>query len=360
MKNRNMLGLSVGALATGLLAIGAVTVVCRWTRTKEDAAIGIVLSTFFGAGVVLLTVVQQSASGNQAGLDRFLFGEPAGMLASDIRLLIGMAVFCLAVVVALYKEFQLLSFDTDFAAVQGWPTLALDLAMMSALAIVTVVGLPICGVILMAAMIILPSAAARFWTNHLGRLLVIAAVAGAAAGLIGTLVASPLPARWLGRDPHEFGFSHHTVPPGPLIVLTAAAFFIISVLFAPGRGALARLIAELRLRTRITREHLLRALYELSEPQLPARPQIAESQLVARRAWSAPPGRVVVAPRKIEWFGGTDKRQRPLNAGRTRRCRRSDANPPAVGIVPGRHCPASPATTSTVTPTTSSTYCPNR
>ena len=288
MQDRNMLGLAIGALATGLLAIGAVTLICRWTRTKEDAAIGIVLSTFFGAGVVLLTVVQQTASGNQGGLDRFLFGEPASMRSSDVQLLIGTAILCLAVVIALYKEFQLLSFDADFAAAQGWPTLALDLVMMGALAIVTVVGLPICGVILMAAMIILPGAAARFWTNRLGRLLVIAAVAGAAAGAIGTLAASPLPAQWLGLNPREFGLSSQSVPPGPLIVLAAAAFFLVSVLFAPQRGAIARAVAELRLRMRMSREHLLRALFELGEPQLPARPQIAEGQLIAHRAWSGP------------------------------------------------------------------------
>jgi manganese/zinc/iron transport system permease protein len=286
MGNRNLIGLSLGVLAAGLLAIGAVTLVCRWTRTKEDAAIGIVLSTFFGAGVVLLSIVQRHTSGNQAGLDKFLFGETAGMRTSDIQLLVATAIFCLLVVIALYKEFQLLSFDTDFAAAQGWPTLALDLVMMATLAVVTVVGLPICGVILMAALIILPGAGARFWTNHLGRMLVIAAVAGAVAGIVGTLLASPLPAQWLGQPPDVFGSSRRSIPPGPLIVLVAAGFFVLSLLFAPQRGVLASAIAELRLRMRMSREHLLRALYELSEPQLPRRPRIDQSQLLAQRAWN--------------------------------------------------------------------------
>jgi manganese/zinc/iron transport system permease protein len=283
--SRNMLGLSLGALATGLLGIAVVTVITRWTRTKEDAAIGIVLSTFFGAGVVLLTVVQRSTSGNQAGLDKFLFGETAGMRSSDVQLLIAAAVIALVIIVALYKEFQLLSFDTDFATAQGWPTLGLDLAMMGTLAAVTVVGLPIVGVILMAAMIILPGAGARFWTNHLGRMLVIAGIAGAAAGAIGTLLASPLPAQWLGMSPQEFGLSRRSIPPGPLIVLTAAAFFLGSLLFAPQQGVIAHALAELRLRLRISREHLLRALYELSEPRLPDRPKISPAELLAHRTW---------------------------------------------------------------------------
>jgi manganese/zinc/iron transport system permease protein len=295
MESRNLIGLSLGALATGLLAIGAVTVICRWTRTKEDAAIGIVLSTFFGAGIVLLSIVQRNTSGNQAGLDKFLFGETAGMRNSDIQLLMATAVFALAIVIALYKEFQLLSFDTDFAAAQGWPTLSLDLVMMGTLAVVTVVGLPIVGVILMAAMIILPGAGARFWTNHLGRTLILAAIVGGLAGAVGTFLASPLPAQWFGWEAPELGASRRSIPPGPLIVLVAAAFFLCSVLFAPQQGVVARALAELRLRLRISREHLLRALYELSESSLPDRPRITESQLVAHRAWNR---------RWLEWWLG--------------------------------------------------------
>ncbi len=286
LQSRNSIGLSLGAFGTGLLAIAVVTVITRWTRTKEDAAIGIVLSTFFGAGIVLLTLVQRNATGNQAGLDKFLFGETAGMRGSDVQLLFATAIVSLVVVIALYKEFLLLSFDDDFARAQGWPTLALDLVMMGTLAVVTVVGLPIVGVILMAAMIILPGAGARFWTNHLGRTLLIAGLTGGAAGAIGTLLASPLPAQWLGVPVQEFGLSRRSIPPGPLIVLTAAAFFLFALLFAPQQGVIAHVVVEVRLRLRITREHLLRALYELSEPSLPNRPKISESQLHAHRTWN--------------------------------------------------------------------------
>lgn len=281
MGNRNLIGLSLGALATGLLGIGVMTLIRRWTRTKEDAAIGIVLSTFFGAGIVLLSIIQQQPSGNQAGLASYLFGETAGITRDDIRLIAGVSIFCMIVVTLLYKEFELLSFDPEFAAAQGWPTLALDLLMMGTLAVVTIVGLPICGVILMAALIILPGAAARFWTDRLGQLLLIAAIGGAAAGVLGTFFASPLPQRWFGAQL----FDTAKLPPGPLIVLSAATFFLLSLLFAPQRGIVAGAAAELRLRARITREHLLRAMYELSEPYLPQTPNIEESQLLAQRHW---------------------------------------------------------------------------
>jgi manganese/zinc/iron transport system permease protein len=281
-QTRDLVTLSVGALATGLISIALVTIIRRWTITKEDAAIGIVLSTFFGVGVVLLSIIQRHPQGNQAGLGSYLFGETAGITSRDIRLIAGVAVFCLIVVTLLYKEFELLSFDPDFASSQGWPTLALDLLMMGTLGVVTIVGLPICGVILMAALIILPGAAARFWTDRLGRLLVIAALFGATSGVVGTFVASPLPETWLGIT----WLDRSLLPPGPLIVLSAAALFVISLLFAPKRGLIAENVAEIRLRIRIVREHLLRALYEISEPQLPQRPYVEQSQLVAQRSWS--------------------------------------------------------------------------
>jgi manganese/zinc/iron transport system permease protein len=282
MGKRDLIGLSLGALATGLLGIGLMMLIRRWTRTKEDAAIGIVLSTFFGAGIVLLSIIQQQPTGNQAGLNSYLFGETAGITRHDIRLIAAVAAVCLVIVTLLYKEFELVSFDPDFATVQGWPTLTLDLLMMGALAVVTIVGLPLCGVILMAALIILPSAAARFWTNRLGTLLLLAAAAGAAAGVLGTFLASPLPMQWFGRELWDTS----KLPPGPLIVLAATAIFLVSMLFAPQRGLVARTVAEIRLRLRIGREHLLRGLYELSELQLPARPYVDEAQLVARRSWS--------------------------------------------------------------------------
>jgi len=265
--SKSMLGLSLGALASGLLAIASVTMIVRWTRTKEDAAIGIVLSTFFGAGVVLLSVIQKpGVGGSKAGLNSYLFGEPGNMLMGDLTLLASVALVVLLTVGLLFKEFKIVCFDTDFAQSQGWPTLRLDLVMMASLAVVTIVGLPIVGVILMTAMIILPAATARFWTNRLPVMLWLAGFFGIGAGLLGT----------------KFG---HGLPTGAAIVLTAASFFFFSLLFAPRRGVVARLMAEHQLRQRIAREHLLRSLYELSEDDLPQRLPLDLQRLRAYRYW---------------------------------------------------------------------------
>jgi manganese/zinc/iron transport system permease protein len=279
--------LAVGALVTGLLAILCVTTISRWTRIREDAALGIVLSTFFGAGVVLLSVVQQSGTGNQAGLDSFLFGEVAGIHVRDIRLLAVVAAAVTLTVLLVFKELQLVSFDPDFATSQGWPTFRIDLGILAGVALVTMVGLPICGVILTAAMLMIPSASARFWTDRLSRVVFLAAIFGASAGALGTWLASPLATQWLGFDPLFMTRQRQAVPPGPLIVLCAATIFLVSLCFAPKRGIIARSVAELRLRLRMQWDHLLRSLYELSEPHLPRIEPISIQQLHEDRHWPA-------------------------------------------------------------------------
>ncbi|HYO25994.1 MAG TPA: metal ABC transporter permease [Lacipirellulaceae bacterium] len=263
--SRDLLGLSLGALASGLLAIGLMTVVIRYTRTKEDAAIGIMLSAFFGLGVVLLSRITRGVSGSSSsGLNSYLFGEPGNMVDSDLTLLLIVAGMVLGAVALLFKEFKLVSFDADFARSQGWPTLGLDLAMMGAVAGVTIIGLPIVGVILMAAMIILPAATARLWTKGLHTLLILAGVLGMTTGAVGIRIAKGYPA-------------------GPMIVLTGASLFVASLLFAPERGVLAKLVEESRLRMRVARDHLLRSLYELSEPALPRLDAVPRTRLAEHR-----------------------------------------------------------------------------
>ncbi|RIK73984.1 MAG: iron ABC transporter [Planctomycetota bacterium] len=266
-ESRNLVGLSIGALVSGLAAITLVTLVTRLTRTKEDAAIGIALSAFFGLGIVLLSAVTRSrAGGNSAGLNSYLLGEPGNMVDSDLWLLSAVGATVLGVVLLLYKEFKLVAFDPQFARSQGWPTLAIDLGMMAAVAVVTIIGLPIVGVILMAAMIILPAATARLWTNRLNVLLAAAGAIGAGSAALGVRLSRGLPT-------------------GPTIVLTGTALFLLSLLLAPGRGVLARIVAETQLRLRIGRENLLRSFYELNEPALPGTRLIAYDELRADRHW---------------------------------------------------------------------------
>lgn len=279
--------LLMGALVSGLVGVSLVTFICRWTRTKEDAALGIVLSTFFGGGVAMMPLVLQMESGNKAGLETYLYGQAASMVRQDLLLIGGVAAIALIVVALVYKEFKLLSFDTGFAQAQGWPTLWLDLGMMAIVALVTVVGLPAVGVVLMAAMLITPAATARLWTNRLSVMLVTAGLLGAATGTLGTLLSDNRWRQMLPFDPLRFGTNNKGLPTGPLIVLVGATMFLFSLAFAPRRGLIARVATRLRLRFRIAQDHLLRTMYELSEPTLPKAPEVPIDDIARAHAWGS-------------------------------------------------------------------------
>ncbi len=148
---RSLPALLLGAFATGVLGVATVAALRRWTRIKEDAAIGIVLSVFFGAGITLSRLIQnRSTEGSKAGLDSYILGKTAGIIAQDVYLIAGVSLASLAVVLLLYKEFQLLVFDTGFASVQGWPVFGLDLLLMGLIALAVVFGL------LPAALVLVP------------------------------------------------------------------------------------------------------------------------------------------------------------------------------------------------------------
>ena len=285
---KNYSQLLVGAFISGLLGVALVTMIIRWTRTKEDAAIGIVLATFFGLGIVLSSLIQRSPElGGTAGLERFTLGQAANLDPKDDVLIGIVCVLALVVVVLLYKEFKLFSFDPDFAQSQGWPTLKLDLVMMGVLGLVAVMGVKAVGVLLVPALLITPAAAARFWTNRLGKMLVLSAAIGCAAAALGTMVSAGVHIQLLGFNPLAIGDNAPSLPTGPLIVLAATAMFLFSMLFAPQRGVASRAFEIIRLRQKTARENLMRTMYELSEPALPRRPVVSLSALQSDRAWTA-------------------------------------------------------------------------
>lgn len=245
--------LLVGASATGLLAAWCISVIGRHSRIKEDAAQAIVLSVFFGGGIVLLTKILHSKSGNQGGLEKFLFGQAASMIDTDVRTMaIVAAVLCL-LAAALYKELKLLCFDADFGRGLGLPMTFLDGLLLTMIVAAVVIGLQAVGVVLISAMLIIPPAAARFWSEKLHVMVPLAAVMGGFSGALGTFASNLAP----------------RLPTGPMIVLAATFIFIVSVLFAPQRGALARLWRLLATRRSVQRENVLRDLFELTEAALP-------------------------------------------------------------------------------------------
>lgn len=305
MGQRQVAGLLLGGLIAGLLALVCMQVATQGTRTKSDAATAIVLSTFFAAGVVLLSIIQRRPGGaSQSGLSSYIYGQAATLTRADVALIALVAVVSLGIVVLLYKEFKLVSFDPDFAHSQGWPTRRLDLLLMGTLAVVTVAGLPAAGVVLMAALLIVPGAAARFWSDRLSRVLGLSAAFGCLASALGTAVSAGWHRGWWGAA--ERAEASAGWPTGPLIVLSAVVLFAVSALFAPRRGVVARSWSQWQLRRQTSGEHLLRALYELSETALPERPSLSLAALIDYRAWSPREvGRLVAWATRQGWLEST-------------------------------------------------------
>lgn len=267
---RNVLLILLGALFTGLLGTQIISFLTRYTRIKEDASIGIVLSVFFGLGVVLLKIVEKlPGGGTSQGLTTYALGSAAGIREADVYLIGAGSLACLMVLLFLYKEFKLVAFDQEYAQAQGWPSLRLDMVLMGLIAVTVVIGLRTVGALMVAALLIIPSASARFWTNRLGWMLFLSAIFGWIMGMGGT------------------GLSAGTnVPTGPIIVLVGSIIFVLSVLISPQRGALARLVAKWRFRQDLQQRGLLRALYDLSEAALPERPRLTLSEIRRHGAWS--------------------------------------------------------------------------
>jgi manganese/zinc/iron transport system permease protein len=269
--HRSLPAMLFGALLSGLVGVLVITALRLGTRIKEDAAMGIVLSVFYGAGIALSRYIQnQSTAGSKAGLESYILGKPAGMILQDVLLIGGTTLVCLLLIVLLYKEFKVVSFDSEFASVQGWPALRLDLLLMAMIAVAVVIGLPAVGVVMMAALLIIPAAAARLWTQRLAMMLVIAALFGAVIGGAGTLLSA------------EFA----GLPTGPVIVLLGTGLFVVSLLVAPQSGFLARWFDARQFRARIGEQALLVELYDLTEPILPSLVEIDRDTLRLRRSWS--------------------------------------------------------------------------
>ncbi|MBF8962170.1 metal ABC transporter permease [Pontibacter sp. FD36] len=246
---KNPFILLIGAFVTGWLSLVVIDFITSRSRIKEDTAIGLVLSVFFGIGILLLTAIQQTGNAAQSGLDKFLFGSAASLIGEDLIAFGVVAVLLLVAVVLFYKELTLLCFDQAYARTIGFPVRGLELLLTTLTVFAVVVGIQAVGVVLMAAMLITPAAAARFWTENLKVMLILAALIGAFSGIAGAFVSYTAP----------------SMPTGPWIVLIVSMIAILSFALAPGRGWIARILRQRRNKTRILEENLLKLLYQLGE-----------------------------------------------------------------------------------------------
>jgi manganese/zinc/iron transport system permease protein len=233
---RETLVLLLGAGIAGWIGTLIFLRVVRDTTLSEDTALGVILSVFFGIGIMLLTLIQNRNDANQAGLDRYLFGQAAALVADNVRTFAILGLIALALLTAFYKEFKLLSFDSAFAASIGLPTRTLDVLLTSLLVIAVMIGLQTVGVVLMAAMVIGPGAAARQWTDRLLTMLILSGLFGGLAGVVGAVIS----------------VQGERLPTGPMIILTLTAIVLVSLTLAPRHGVLPEYLRQRRNRRALT------------------------------------------------------------------------------------------------------------
>lgn len=265
--SKDPLAIFVGATIAGLLGTLTVRAITATTRLKEDAALGLVLASFFAVGACLVTMIQRLPTGNKTGVDKFLFGQAAAIGGDDVALMGVVTALALGLIAVFYKELLAVSFDRGFARVGGIPAAWIDRGLLLLLSFTVVIALQAVGAVLVSAMLITPAAAAYLLTDRLHRLLTLAAIFGAAAGIVGAFVS------FLGAN----------LPTGPFIVLAASAIFGAAFLFAPRHGVVARWWRQRDQAARTQRENTLKAIYQVLEAG-PAEAQgVGFAALAARR-----------------------------------------------------------------------------
>lgn len=246
---KNPAAIFIGAVVAGVLGAAVVQWVRGSTRNREDAALGFVLSSFFGLGIVLVTMIRNVPGGAQGGLDSYLFGQASALGAGDIALLAGTTLLVSAVVVVFHKEYLVTGFDEGFAGSIGMPVRALHHGLMMLLAFTIVSSLQAVGVVLVCAMLVVPAASARMLTDRFGTLLCLSSVFGLLSGVAGSF----------------FSFTGPNLPTGPFMVLASAGIFVAVLLGAPGHGVLPRWFRRRARVERVRRENTLKAVHRAME-----------------------------------------------------------------------------------------------
>lgn len=221
---------ALGAVVFGLLAVALIGGLRDTSRVKEDAAIGIVFTTLFAFGLVLISVTP-----SHLDLNHILFGNLLGVSRADLWQVLALGAVTFAVLITKRKDFTLYAFDPIHAHALGMNPRLLGAVLLGLLAMTSVVALQAVGVILVVAMLIIPGATAYLLTDRFGRMLVIAPVLAASAGVVGVYASYYLDAST-----------------GGMVVLAQGLIFLGVYLFSPRQGMVAKSVRAARRRKALT------------------------------------------------------------------------------------------------------------
>jgi manganese/zinc/iron transport system permease protein len=250
-QSRSPLVILFGAILSCLIGYFGIEYLVKYTKIKEDSALAIILSFFFGIGLFHLSFIQKMPQAQQSGLDKILFGQAASLVRDDVTLLLWIGVVILIFISIFFHIYKYILFDPVYARCLGIRVTLFEFLLAFSIVLSVAIGLQLVGVVLMAALLLTPASSARYWSNNFKYVVLLAGFFGAFSGAVGSLISYILPA----------------MPTGPWIVIISTIFFILSLLFAPQRGMLAKAMTRKRLLQKIDNENLLRGMYKLTEKQ---------------------------------------------------------------------------------------------
>ncbi|QNL23012.1 metal ABC transporter permease [Hyphobacterium sp. CCMP332] len=267
--NKDPLWIIIGAFISGWISILSIDFITNNSRIKEDTAIGLVLSVFFGFGIMLLVAIQHSGNPNQSGLNNFLFGNAASLIGKDLITFSALSILLVITVFIFYKEFKLMTFDRQYARTIGLPLKLMEFILSTLTVLAIVAGIQAIGVVLMAAMLITPAAAAKFWTDRLFYMLILAAVFASLSSFAGAVISFMAPA----------------MPTGPWIVVVISLIAMLSFFIAPGKGIINKWWRKRQNQLKILEENILKTFYLLGESGAEAQKGRSIEDLNRRRPW---------------------------------------------------------------------------
>ncbi|MBT0810167.1 metal ABC transporter permease [Litoribacter ruber] len=247
--SKNPYWIVLGAFITGAVSTYAIEWISRSTKLKEDTVIAAVLSVFFGIGILLFTQLQQTGDAALSGLDHFLFGNAISIVYEDLMVYGILALLVIVCLLVFYKEFKLIIFNPGYAQSVGLPVKRLKLLFNTLLVMAVVTGIQAIGVVLMAALLITPPAAARFWSDRLKIILLLAVIFAVLSGIAGAYI--------------SFAVPH--MPTGPWVVMAISFIAFASFFFAGKKGILSKWYNQRNYQQKIHRDHLLKSLYQVRE-----------------------------------------------------------------------------------------------
>lgn len=234
---RNMLALIIGAVVTGTAAALLANGITRVSRIAIDTAMAVVLTLFFGIGMLVLRVITDGEFPGKGGIQDYLFGNASVITEADLATSLAFGAVAVGLTALLWQAFAIRTFDADAATVLGFGGRLIDALLFTVIVIATVIGVKAVGLVLMVAFVITPPAAARQWVHSLGGMVWLAGAFGA----LGSAAGAYLSIVW-------------SVPTGPVIVLVLFGMLVLSLLLAPRRSVITRALARSRARRELRTE----------------------------------------------------------------------------------------------------------